>query len=142
MNRLHIPMARQPPVAILPPEAFAQTPPPPTYVAAPNPDAVTEALLARHCAGMANRRTGTQVRAALLLGDPSQSPLDNPTIAWLLRTCTPPDTLRLIAGAQVTVPALAAYIRELGIDNPRLTRMINQFAPQLASGADRECVSG
>ena len=140
MNRLHIAMARQPPVAILPPEAFAQTPPPPKYVAASSPDAVTEALIARHCAGMADRRTGTEVRAALLLGEPSQTPLDNPTIAWLLRTCTPPAALRLIAGAQVPVPALAAYIRELQIDNPRLTRMVNQFAPQRASGADWESV--
>lgn len=86
---------------------------------------------------MADRRTGTEVRAALLLGDPSQTPLDNPTIAWLLRTCTPPDTLRLIACGQVTVP-LAAYIRELGIDNPRLTRMINQFASPSVLGADWE----
>ena len=134
MNRLQIAMARQPPVTILPPEAFAQTPPPPTYVAASNPDAVTEALIGRHCAGMADRRTGREIRAALLAGDPSQTPLDNPTIAWLLRTCTPPDALRLIASAQVPVPAIAAYVRELEIDNPRLTRMLNQFAPSSASG--------
>ena len=130
MNRLHIAMARQRPVAILPPEAFAQTLPPPTYVAASNPDAVTEALIGRHCAGMADRRSGAEVRAALLLGDPAQTPLDNPTIAWLLRTCTPPDALRLIAGAQVPIPALAAYLRELEVDNPRLIRMLNQFAAQ------------
>ena len=130
MNRLHIAMARQRPVAILPPEAFAQTLPPPTYVAASNPDAVTEAVIGRHCAGMADRRSGAEVRTALLLGDPAQTPLDNPTIAWLLRTCTPPDALRLIAGAQVPVPALAAYLRELEVDNPRLIRMLNQFAAQ------------
>ena len=130
MNRLHIAMARQRPVAILPPEAFAQTLPPPTYVAASNPDAVTEALIGRHCAGMAERRSGAEVRTALLLGDPAQTPLDNPTIAWLLRTCTPPDAVRLIAGAQVRVPALAAYLRELEVDNPRLIRMLNQFAAQ------------
>lgn len=136
MNRLHIAMARQPPVAILPPEAFAQTPPPPPYTAASNPDAVTEALIGRHCAGMADRRSGTEVRAALLLADPSKTPLDNPTIAWLLRTCTPPDALRLIAGAQIPVPALAAYIRHLEINNPRLARMLNQFAWPTASGTD------
>ena len=130
MNRLHIAMARQRPVAILPPEAFAQTLPPPTYVAASNPDAVTEALIGRHCAGMAERRSGAEVRTALLLGDPAQTPLDNPTIAWLLRTCTPPDALRLIAGAQVPIPALAAYLRELEVDNPRLIRMLNQFGAQ------------
>ena len=128
MNRLHIAMARQPPVAILPPEAFAQTPPPPTYVAASNPDAVVEALIGRYCAGMADRRSGAEVRAALHLADPSQTPLDNPTIAWFLRTCTPPDALRLIVGAQVPVPALAAYVRELEVNSPRLARMLNQFA--------------
>ena len=130
MNRLHIAMARQRPAAILPPEAFAQTLPPPTYVAASNPDAVTEAVIGRHCAGMEDRRSGAEVRTALLLGDPAQTHLDNPTIAWLLRTCTPPDALRLIAGAQVPVPALAAYLRELEVDNPRLIRMLNQFAAQ------------
>ncbi|MDE0691266.1 MAG: hypothetical protein OXI55_03350 [Gammaproteobacteria bacterium] len=136
MNRLHIAMARQPPVAILPPEAFARTPLPPTYAAAKCPDAVVDALIARHCAGMADRRNGSEVRAALLLCNPSQTPLDNPTIAWLLRTCTPPDALRLIARAQIPVPALAAYIQHLEINNPRLTRMLNQFAWPSVSAAD------
>ncbi len=136
MNRLHIAMARQPPVAILPPEAFARTPLPPTYAAAKSPEAVVDALVARHCAGMADRRTGSEVRTALLLGNPSQTPLDNPTIAWLLRTCTPPDALRLIAGAQVPVPVLAAYVRSLEVDNPRLTRMLNQFAWPSSSVVD------
>lgn len=136
MNRLHIAMLRQPPVAILPAEAFAQTPLPPTDVAANDPDAATEAVVARRCSGMADRRTGTEVRAALLAGDPSRTPLDNPTIAWLLRTCTPPDVLRLIAGAQVPVPALAAYVRHSEINNPRLIRMLNQFAWPPSAPAD------
>ncbi|MDE0009109.1 MAG: hypothetical protein OXS50_12600 [Gammaproteobacteria bacterium] len=136
MNRLHIAMARQPPVVILPPEAFARTPLPPTYAAAKSPEAVVDALIARHCAGMADRRNGSEVRAALLLGNPSQTPLDNPTIAWLLRTCTPPDALRLIARAQIPVPALAAYIRHLEINNPLVIRMLNQFAWPSVSAAD------
>lgn len=121
-------MAHQPRMSIRPPEDFANTPSPPTCAAATNPDAVVGALIGRHCAGMVDPHTGTEVRTALLHGDPAKTMPHNPTIAWLLRTCTPTDTIRLITRAQIPVPSIATYVRELEIPNPRLIRTLNQFA--------------
>ena len=139
MNTLHLPPARWGPIRIRPPEDFAATPPPPAYAAAQHPPALVQTLVGRYCAGMAGRSSGTAVHAALLGGAPARTPDANPTIAWLLRSCAPPDALRLIARAQVPVPALAAYVRELRIDNPRLVRMLNQFAwPPPTPGAAKQ----
>ena len=135
MNKVHIAMARHPRMAIRPAKDFANTPPPPAYAAAINPDAVANALVGRYCAGMADHHAGAEVRAALLHGNPAHTKPHDPTIAWFLRTCTPTDALRLITRAQVPVPALATFVRELGIENPRLIRTLNQFAaPEKRSG--------
>ena len=130
MNRLdRTPVSRWPPIALRPLADFADTPPPPAWAGAADPDAVVEILVGRHCAGMAGRAGGTEVRAALLRGEPERTTAANRTISWFLRGCAPADALRLIARGQVPVPALVAFMHALDVHNPRVVRMLNQFAP-------------
>ena len=93
----------------------------------PGADALADAMVRRHCAGMNGRLSGRRALAALR-DAPDADPDAAPTIRWLLGSASIPDLHRLVWQCGVPIPRLADHARAHGMGRRPLVRWLNQFA--------------
>ena len=127
MNRLHLPRYRQPPIRLADEGRFAHTKPPPAMFARDNPEMIVSRLTGRHCAGLATRAGGREVRDYLLGGRETTPELEW-TVRSLLNACSVADAMHLIVLCQIPVNRLVRRVHALNVTNYSLIRFLNQFA--------------